>query len=335
MLPINTLRPAFVALCLVLFALAPLACGGEDPQELIDQTFKGEHEEVKSGRLTVGLNIASRGAGQASQPFDVRLAGPFQKRGKDQLPLFDFDLSVTVAGRPITASVISAGNAGFVEALGTPYRLSEPAMAILRQGYQQAQQQTGQRAQNNPDPNAPKLQPAQWLRDPQVAGEEQIAGTETIHVTSQLDVPRLLNDSQRAVEYARSRALPQGAQLPPSLTTAQRQELLNAIKNASFDFWTGKDDKILRRLQVRLRYDVPPAERARTQGIESADITFRLETGQLNQPQRISTPTNARPFEELMARLRSGGIGSLLGGTTPSPLGGAPGAPPALSPGSP
>ena len=64
----NTARRAFVALLLALCPLTLLACGGEDPQELIDQTFGGEGKKVDSGKVAVGLTLNAQGSPSSLSP---------------------------------------------------------------------------------------------------------------------------------------------------------------------------------------------------------------------------------------------------------------------------
>lgn len=312
MLATNTARRAFVALFLALFALAPLACGGDDPNELIDQTFKGG-KKVSSGRVSVGVTIRAQGSPQLSQPVDVRLNGPFQSQGKGQLPKFAFDLNVNAAGRPVTAGAISTGNAGFVQVQGTAYQISDQIFAAFRQGYQQAQQRA-QQEKGKSNTGLAGIDPKQWLRDAKVEDNEDVAGTDTQHVSSKLDVPKLLADVNSAVQKARAQGLPQAGQLPQSITPAQQKKVAEAIKGATFDFWTGADDKILRRLRIAVNFQVPEAERAQAQGVTGGQLAFSLEMAELNKPQQIAAPANAKPFNDLIQASRQLGLGGLLGG---------------------
>ena len=326
MLLTNTVRRSFVALVLALIALGGTACGGPDVNELIDQTF-AEDKKVDSGRLSVAVNVRTQGGPpQLSQPVDLRLSGPFQGQGERQLPKFDFALTANLGGRSVNAGATSTADAGFVKLQGQAYRVEDSIFASFKQAYQQAQTQAARERQRGGDsPTTLGIDPRAWLRNAKVVGDEDVAGAETTHVAAQVDVPRLLDDVSEALGKARSQGLPQAGQLPPSLTPEQRRQVQEAVRGASFDFWTGKDDKVLRRLRVRLNFQVPPAERARTGGVTGGQVTFTLELADLNEGQSVSAPANPRPFSEL-----GGALGGLGGGAArPST---APGARPGGSP---
>lgn len=329
----NTVRRAFVALLLALCPLALVACGGEDPQELIDQTF-GNTSDVRSGKINVGLTINAEGSPQLSQPVTVKLSGPFQSQGKGKLPKFDFGINVNAAGQTYTAGATSTGTAGFVKVLGNAYEIPQQLFASFEQNYARAQSSAEQRQQGDQGASLASLgvDPRKWLIDPEVVGDEDVGGASTTHVSARIDVPKLLDDVNRAVAEARQRNLPQAQSLPPSITPAQRQQVQEAIRNATFEFWTGKDDKVLRRLAVKIDFQVPAAERQGAGGVSGGRLVFDYQLSGLNQPQQVAAPANPQPFAELVQAGR-GGLGALLGasgggaGGPGRAPGGAPGAP--------
>jgi len=329
----NTARRAFVALLVALCPLALTACGGDDPQELINQTFQNT-SDVRSGKIDVGLTINAQGSPQLSQPVNVKLTGPFQSQGKGKLPKFDFGININAAGQAYTAGATSTGTAGYVKLLGNAYEIPQQLFASFQQGYTQAQQSS--QSQNNASLASLGVDPRKWLVDPEVVGDEDVAGTATSHVSARIDVPKLLDDVNRAVAQARQRNLPQAQSLPPSITPAQRQQVQEAIRNATFEFWTGKDDQVLRRLAVKIDFQVPEAERQGAGGVSGGRLAFNYQLSGLNQPQQVAAPANPQPFAELVQAGR-GGLGALLGaaGGAGGAPGAAPGAPGAVPGGTP
>ena len=320
----NTARRAFVALLVALCPLALVACGGEDPQELINQTFQNT-SDVRSGKIDVGLTINAQGSPQLSQPVTVKLTGPFQSQGQGKLPKFDFGVNINAAGQAYTAGATSTGTAGFVKVLGNAYELPPQLFASLQQNYARAQSSQNQGASLG----SLGIEPRNWLVDPEVVGEEDVGGTATQHVSARIDVPKLLEDVNRAVAQARERNLPQAQSLPPSITPAQRQQVQEAIRNATFEFWTGSDDKVLRRLAIKIDFQVPAAERQGAGGVSGGRLAFAYQLSGLNQPQQVAAPANPQPFAELVQAGR-GGLGALLGAA--GGAGGAPGAAPGGTP---
>jgi hypothetical protein len=329
---------AFTALVLALTAATLSACGSEDPQKLINETFNGT-KNVHSGKVDVSLRVTPHGSPQLSQPFVLRVTGPVQSQGKGNLPKFDLGISVTANGRSLSASAVSTGQAGYVGVQGTAYQLAGSTFATLKQAYAQAQARTEQAKSGSQQTTAAGLgiNPRTWLKDAKTEGSDQVGGTDTDHVSATIDVPKMLADVNTALGKVHAKGLPQAQQLPPSITPQQQKQITDAVKNATFDFWTGKDDKILRRLLVKLNFQVPASERSSTRGVTGGDLGFDYKITELNQPQSVSAPPNARPFSELGPALRSlvmGGAGAGgASGATGTPGAGA-GAGGATAPGS-
>lgn len=316
MLSINTHRAAFVALAVLCSALLT-GCGQEDPNTLVRETFGGEEKKVDSGRLSVNVSVRAQGSPQLSQPVQVSLSGPFQSQGKRKLPKFDLSLSFSAGGQRLNAGATSTGTAGFVKLMGTAYQVPAQVVNQLQQAYAQAQANAeAERKRRDQSLSALGVDPSRWLRNPRNVGSEEVAGADTEHVAATVDVPRLLQDVNRLLERARAQNLPQAGQLPPAITPEQQQQAARAVRRATFDFWTGKDDRILRKLAITLDLQVPEEERAQAQGVTSGQLSFTLQMAELNEDQRIVAPPNPRPFNELGPAL--GGLG--LGGA-----GGAPG----------
>lgn len=305
---------AFIPLLVALVAVALSACGSEDPQKLINETFSGG-KNVRSGKVDVSLRVTPHGSPQFSQPFVLRVTGPIQSQGKGNLPKFDLGLSVSANGRSLSAGAVSTGQAGYVRVQGAAYQLSSSTFAMLKQAYGQAQARTQQAKSGSQQttPAALGINPRSWLKDAKTENSEEVGGTDTEHVSATIDVPKMLADVNTALANVHAKGLPQAQQLPSSISPQQQKQISDAVKNASFDFWTGKDDKVLRRLLVKLSFQVPPSERSTARGVTGGDLGFDYQITELNQPQQVSTPANAKPFSELGPALRSlvtGGAGA-------------------------
>ena len=318
----NRASRAFIALFLAFFAVALAGCGAEDPQKLINETFSGG-KNVRSGKVDVSLRVTPRGSQQVSQPFVMRVTGPVQSQGKGNLPKFDLGLSVSASGRSISAAGVSTGQAGFVRLQGAAYQLSNEVFAMLKRAYSQAQAQSQQSKTGSQQttPAALGINPRTWLRNAKNEGSEQVGGTDTDHVSASIDVPKMLKDVNAALAKVQAKGLAQARQLPPSITPQQQKQITDAVKGATFDFWTGKDDKVLRRVMVKLDFNVPPGERSSTRGVTGGELAFDFRISELNKPQQVSAPASPRPFTELGPALRS----LVTGGQAGAGAGAAPG----------
>jgi hypothetical protein len=241
----------------------------------------------------------------------VTLSGPFQSQGPKTLPKFDFDLSLALGGRTLTAGAVSTGDAGFLKLQNQDYSVPPQVFAQFKQGYERSQnQQKG----NNQTPSFSSLgvDPRKWLKDAKSEGDADVAGVKTTHISAGVDVPKLLDDVNRILSRAGQLGATQTQQIPTQLTQQQRKAVEDAIEDATFDVYSGKDDKTLRRLSVKIKFKVPENQRANAQGLSGGTITFDLTLGDLNQQQTITAPANPKSFDQLTKDLRST-LGGLLG----------------------
>ena len=88
----------------------------------------------------------------------------------------------------------------------------------------------------------------------------------------------------------------------------------NAVKNPSFDIYVGKDDNRIRRLAVKVDFEIPSDQRAQFQGAEGGTLSFQIDFAKVGEKQTITAPANARPISELQQQL--GGLAPGLGGST-------------------
>jgi hypothetical protein len=278
------------------------ADSGTDVNRLLDQTFSGG-KDINSGRLDLGLRVESQG-GEQSGPLTVDISGPFQSEGEGRLPKFQIAASLQGAGENLEAGVTSTGDAGYVSLQGTDYQVSRMVFQQFKAGFEQTQEQNRQEGQSFASLG---IDPRRWLTNARNAGESEVGGTETIKITGGVDVGRLLDDVNAALERARSLGLQGAEELPERLTDEQKRQAAEAVRNLAVEIHTGKEDKILRRMRITLDLQAPEGTDL---GVGSARVALDLSLLELNEDQEISAPESPRPFEELVGSL--GGLG--LGG---------------------
>jgi hypothetical protein len=314
-------------------AIGVSACGGgggdsANARQVVKQTFNGQ-KRVDSGKLNLSLTAKLQGTGlaasQVKEPIVIRMSGPFQSRGDNQLPAMDLVLSATGSGQDFSAGAISTGDKGYVSFQGKPYQVPDKVFAQFRQGFEQ--QQSKDKRTSQLDLRSLGIDPETWLRNPKNEGDEQVAGAETTHVSSEVNVDALLNDVNDLLKRADKLDLSrqQLQQLPQSLSGDNRKLIKDAIKQAKVDLWTGKDDKTLRRLDLKLKFVLPAALKQQAQGLEGGDIDLRLEVADVNKKQEIKAPANPRPWSELQRQFDSSTLGGLGGSGSGSSSGGSTG----------
>jgi hypothetical protein len=322
-----TLRPRLLLIVLAALLAAFVAgCGGGDSSEpsadedtsvdqVLKDTFSGQ-KKVESGKLDLALKLDVEGSSdsQLQGPISLSLSGPFQTQGKGKLPQFDIDAAFEGAGQNLKAGLLSTGDKAFVNFQGTDYAVSDQVFQQFKAGYEQAQKQSADKG-NQQSLATLGIDPRRWLTDPKNEGEAKVGDTDTIKITGGVDVNKLLDDVNTALDKARNLGVEGSDQLPEKLTDQQKQQAADAIKDLKVEIYTGKDDTTLRRMVVGMTVD------GGNQG--SGTLTLDFQLLDLNEDQAIEAPSGAKPFDQLLGQL--GGLG-LGGGAGSGGSGGAGGA---------
>ena len=317
----SRLRSAFLLLLAMVAALALAACGGDDNavgeeasastdvDQLLEETFTG-NKKVDSGRLSLTLAVDAQG-GEAGQggPINVKLGGPFASQGEKKLPKFDMDLAFTGSGQDIKAGVTSTGDKGFVNFNNQDYAVSDQVFRQFQAGFEQAQKQAQQENKQQQSLATLGIDPRKWLTGAKNEGEAKVGDADTIRITGGVDVPKLLDDVNAALDKAASLGLQDAGRLPEKLTEEQRKQITDAVRGLRVELYTGKEDKVLRRLVVDL--DVQSAAKAERPA-QAAKLKLDFSLTELNQEQEVAAPANTKPFDELLGQL--GGLGGLGAG---------------------
>jgi hypothetical protein len=295
-------------LLVVLLTLGVTAgCGGDgeaadsgtDVNELLDDTFSGG-KSIESGRIDIAVDLES----DAGQPVKVELSGPFQSQGAGKLPQLDLDASFAGGGQSITAGLTATEDQAFVSYGEDVYEIAGPVFQQFKAGYEEAAKQSSDQQQDQSLATL-GIDPRRWLTNAENAGEAKVGDTETIKITGDVDVEKLLEDVDNALEKVRALGVQGSEDLPERLTDEEKRQAAEAIDRLSVEIYTGADDRILRRIIVALGLQTPQGE---SMGAQSLDVRFDLQLLEVNEDQEIEAPEGAKPFEELIARLDDLGL---------------------------
>jgi len=288
--------------------------GSEDPQQVLTDTFNND-TKVTSGHLNLSLSGSAEGT--TSGTFSASLDGAFQSDPNDTSAFPQLDLTAKVAGSGAGQSINFEGgitatqDAAFVTYQGQAYEVPSATFDQLKQAYSaQAQAATSSQSSSNASSILKDLgiDPTTWLTNVTNEGDADVAGTTTTHIHGDADVGKILSDFASAAQNIPG-ASAQG--LNPS-TLQQAQQF---VKNASVDIYSGKDDHVLRKLEVSL--DITPPASASTSGVTAVKVDFSITLSDVNQTQTITAPSNAKPFSDLQQAI--GGLGIPGLGSTGAP----------------
>jgi hypothetical protein len=305
------------ALILIALALAlgliVTACGGdddeggEDPQQVLQDTFNNE-QSIDSGSFDLSVKVDAEGDQGGS--FEGSLGGPFQSQ-EAKFPQFDLNaeikLDTSAQDFSGSAGLTSTGEGAFVSFQDTDYEVPQELFDQFSASFEQLQQQSqaqGEQGSNNLLQSL-GIDPSNWLTDLSNEGTEDVEGTETVHISGQADVPKLVEDLKKIAENAPD----VGQQVTPE-QLGQLDQLTSVIKSAEFDIYSGESDNLLRKLDASLDLE-PPAGTAGAP--DSVTLELSLTISDVNEPQTISAPSGAQPLANLLQQF----------GIDPSQLGGA------------
>jgi hypothetical protein len=321
----RTPRLVSASVLALLTAAGVAGCGGAssgNAGSLLRQTFSGPHR-VNSGNLNFALTLTPSGSRTLSTPITLSFSGPFQSLGSGKLPASNFNISLNAAGTGGSVGILSTGTNGYVTFQGQSYQLPKADFQRLESSFSSLSSSPGGSGSSGVLSKL-GIQPLHWLVNPQVVGDESVAGTTTTHIHASVDVAALLNDFNTFLQKAASLGVSGSASFPRGISAASRTRIAGEIQRPTFDVWTGKADKTIRKLLINLTLPVSGKTSTLLGGLRSADIGLSLEYAQLNEPQTITAPTTVLPYSQFQTKLHafeqslSSGLGALSGGSTSS-----------------
>jgi hypothetical protein len=307
------IKPLLAALAVAAVAAGLVACGGGggggNAQKVIDATFSG-HKKVSSGKIDLVLTVKATGVGGGS--FDAKLSGPFEGKAK-RFPKFDLTASLSGSGGgqniSFSGGLLSTGDSAFVNYQGTNYKIDDNTFGQFKSQYESQAATAGKKKSAANPFGRLGIHPKAWLTNLKDEGTATVGGAQTIHVSGDADVAKVIADLKKLLGSASKLGLPSTATLPDA---SQLDQVTKAIKSAHFDVFTGKDDKILRKLETTLTIQ-PPAK----SGPSKVELHFSLTFSDLNKPQTVTAPSGAKPLADLLGKFSIGGFGGAGGGAVP------------------
>ena len=276
------------------------ASSSTDVNTLLRDTFRNL-DQVKSANLSAKL--AAEGGGQS---FTASLNGPFQRQGKNKLPKLQLDAKLEGGGQSFSGGIAWLGDKGYVTLQGTAYEVSGMAAKQLEAGYEEG---VKKQATDPDEALILGIDFSKWLKNGRNEGEAKVAGTDTIKLTGEADVAQVITDVQRMAKRARTLNIPGTQDAPTKLTPEQEKEIVAAVKKFAIEVYTGKEDRILRKLVVNADLQDPSSK-------QTSHVVFELTLNGVGEDQDFSAPKNAKPFSDLVKQAQ-GLMQSLgLGGTT-------------------
>ncbi len=321
----SRLRIIFLFAALASMAAVFAACGSssnssdESPEAVLKGSTFGGIEDADLD-LSVKLDVT----GDEGGTVDVGVSGPFQSKGKNQLPELDMTAKAngSIGGKDVNfeGGIVLVPNKAYVNYEGDDYEVDPTTFSFVQSAVEEAQQKSGaesgtQGASKCQEEAAAKFSAEDFVKNLTNEGSADVGGTETTKVSGDLDVGSALNAVTELTELpACSSQLKAAGPLPLGELEEAQGEIEKALKSAHADVYVG-EDKIIRRFTAS--FDIQPQGSS-----EKVSIEVDLSLNGVNEGQEISTPDSAKPLTDLFQKLGINPIELLQGAQSGAGLGG-------------
>ena len=265
-------------------AFVALAGCNQGPESVLGTTASNL-DGINSGVLTMKLLASSDEEGPATQT-GFTIEGPFTLPGEDELPVTEIEYTQIAGETSTTTGFLSTEDTAYVVVDEQPYELAPEQVESLRGSGEDA----GEVFETTDFDS--------WIEDPKVSDGPEVDGVPTERVSGELDVPTALDDI-----FEVARMFGADEQAFPALDEQDAQHIRSAVESATLVLVTGAEDRFLRDLDIRIRFDVQHHEElAEILGsLAGVEFTFDLSLADVNDAVLIEPPDNALPITELPA----------------------------------
>jgi hypothetical protein len=267
-----------LACLLALLALAA-GCGGggeESATDILSDTADNLGE-IRSGDLSLELLFAGRNGER--QGF--RLEGPFSLNGGGLL-VAELDYVQIAGAEEAQVRFISTGGQAFVAVGGTAYELPPQLVAEIKEA-------TGDL---ETDGLGERIELGNWIENPTRAEGGTVGGADTDRIAANLNVVNVVNG---LVEIAAAFG---GTESPPRVEGEAAEQLRRAVDAARIEVYTGKEDRLLRRLVISMEFS--PEAPDEVKNILGVSVDFDFAIADPNKDVNVSPPANVRPYSDLV-----------------------------------
>jgi hypothetical protein len=259
------LAPALLALALT---LAACGSGGQNAQQVLSDT-SAQLGKIRSGDLDMELLFSAKGGGRAG--FD--LAGPFALHA-GRLPDAQLDYTQIAGDKTTTQTFIATGDKAYVQIRGQTFQLPQKTADQIRSTVGGS---TG----------LGTIDLSDWVKDPTLSDGGQVGGADTDKIHAKLNVPAAVSGLLAVASQVNGASA-------QALSGTSAEQVQRAVSSATIDVWTGKDDRLLRKLVIAV--ELSPNASAKIRSILGAGIHFTLAVSNPNEKVTVATPQNVKPY---------------------------------------
>jgi hypothetical protein len=286
-----TMRRCIAVLALASSATACMSPSTRDAQAVLSRTA-ANLGRITSGDLFVRFEMSTKDA----KPGGFELKGPFSFESDGRYPLADFE-HVAFDGdeEERKARFVSTGSEAFIVTEGRRRQLSNTDLDasgladLVRTDTQTTGGDAGgEDAEGESASAAAELNIDSWIDGtPEISGGGLVGRVDTDKVTADLDVGEVMDGIVRLGQMFGGGA---AGELQP-LSEEEKARVVRATESATLEAWSGKDDRLLRRLVMEIVFATPDDDLAeRVKALSGATIKLEAVVTELNKDVQIEAP---------------------------------------------
>ena len=259
-----------LALVLTLAAAVLAGCGGgsQSASDVLAET-SANLGKIKSGDLALELIFSAKDGARAG----FNLEGPFKLRS-GALPEAQLDYTQIAGDQTATQTFIMTGDKAYVRMGGATFELPAKTAGQVRSTLGT----TG---------GLGVIDLRGWVENPKLAEGGQLDGVDTDRVTGRLNVATVVTGLVAIASQF-------GGTTPLTpLKGSSAEQVERAVDKATIDLWTGKDDRLLRKLKITIEFS-PAADQVKS--LVGTAVHFSLGISHPNETVTIEKPTNVQPY---------------------------------------
>src|SRR5947208_2439195 len=216
------MRRFALALVALAFLLAGCGSSGQNASQVLSAT-SANLGKIRSGELDMELLFTAKGGGRTG--FD--LAGPFALHAGG-LPDAQLDYTQIAGDKTATQTFIATGDKAYVQIRGETFELPQKTADQIRSTVG---------ASNG----LGAIDLSNWVMDPTLGDGGQVGGADTDKVHAKLNVPAAVSGLLAVASQVNGASA-------QALSGTSAEQVQRAVSSATIDVWTGKDDRLLRKL---------------------------------------------------------------------------------------
>jgi hypothetical protein len=264
-------------------AILLTACARPSAQEVMSDTA-ANLGRIDSGVLT--MRMLTEATGELAGEMGFELEGPFALPiGDESLPVAEFRYTQIAGSESAEATFLSTGERAFVEIEGQAYELPVDALA-----------EEPAAAPAAAAAGLGTLRLNEWIRNPELSDGGEVGGVDTWKVIADLNAGAAIPD---LMELSGSLG---SASFLAAFEGAGSEQLEQAVESSTIEIYSGKDDRLLRRLVLDIRLGLSHLEAELGEavtGLANMHLRFEVEVSDIGRQVSVEAPVDALPISEL------------------------------------